>query len=200
MVFSSFLSKKGIAKSNPSVISAVVPDYDCGDKDLNFAIKPFLSNQVSAEHCLETILHQMAYLPKMQIKDNICIIECLKDILEGATWMTEWDGYKSGDYDPNNPDRWLGCIYSAYYDYSEQNNEQYDELKRIVNGREYTPLQALEMIKTHWDKIYGHQSAYEAMEFCLVTSEHHSNPSYISSNIRDMGYQLAPIYNKIKEK
>lgn len=195
--FIKFSANKENKKSSPTP-GAVVVDYQSGDKELNCQISAFLANKTSAEHCLEAILHHMAYYPQLQVQDNICILECLKDILDGATWMPEWNPNKSGDYDPDNPGRWLGCIASAYYDYNDGDNTKYEDLRAIIEKRDYTPLEALKMIEEHWDKIYKGQGCYEAIEFCLLTSENHSKPPYISSSIRDIGYKLGPVFNQIK--
>lgn len=200
MFLDKFLAKKGIVKSSPSVAPAVVTDYTAGDKNLDFAILPYLAGKTDYLDCLQTIIEQMAYHPGYQIEENKCIFDCLSDILESATWMTEWDPYKSGDYNPDRPGSWLGCIASSYYNYDGQNNDKYEEMKSMIEARDYTPAEALKMIQEHWDKLYKYQGGYEAIEFCLVCSENYTEPAYINSAIRDLGYKLGPIRNSLEKK
>lgn len=186
--------------SSKSVNPVKVNNYTSGDKNLDFVITPYLEGETDYQRCLQSIIQQMAYNPRLQIRENDCIFDCLFEVLEYATWMTEWDPYTSGDYNPEKPGIWLGCIASTYYKYDDPKNAKYIELKNKIEAREYTPTEALRMIREHWDKLYNSQAGYEAIEFCLVCSENHSAQSNINRAIRDLGYKLGVIRNSLEKK
>lgn len=75
-----------------------------------------------------------------------------------------------------------------------------DELKAIVDKGEFTPLEALLLIKDNWSLLYPYQSSYEAIEYCVAASENHTEPKYFDSAFRDYGYKMGELYRKAKEK
>lgn len=196
MLFNKFFSKKCKAEISHSRAPAVVFDYTTGDENMDFAIIPFLAGEYDYIRCLQAILNQMAYHPGQQIEANKCIIDCLAEVLEDATWMTEWNPYKSGDYRPERPSIGLSCLTQVHSpDWKKQ-----DEVREMLIRREYTPLEAIKMIEDKWNKLYKNQLAYEGLEYCLLCSENYIEPADIEIQIKDLGRILGPLYaeNKIR--
>lgn len=75
-----------------------------------------------------------------------------------------------------------------------------DEIKAIIEAENFTPKEALLLIKDNWNLLYPYQSTYEAIEYCIATSENHTEPKYFDSAFRDFGYQMGALYRKAKEK
>ena len=74
-----------------------------------------------------------------------------------------------------------------------------DELKAFIDKGEYTPLEALLLIKANWSLLYPYQSSYEAMEYCVRASKNHTQPKYFYSAFRDYGYKMGTLYRKVSE-
>lgn len=195
MLIDGLKAKINITKSNVIFEPAVVTNYSSGDRQLDFAIVSYLKGESNYNECLCRIIEQIACRPECQIKDNICIIDLLSDILDNATWMSQRDPYKSRDYDPEYPVRWLGCIAAAHHDYSGYNTTSYNDMKCMIERREYGPAEALKMIQQHWDQLCIRKSGYEALEYVLRCSDNYTEPVYINSAIRDIGYMLGPLWN-----
>ncbi len=75
-----------------------------------------------------------------------------------------------------------------------------DELKAIIEKGDFTPLEALLLIKDNWSHLYPYQSSYEAIEYCLMASENYTELKYFASAFRDFGYKMGELYKKAKEK
>lgn len=86
------------------------------------------------------------------------------------------------------------------YENKDQLASKKEELKAIIEKGEYTPLEALLLIKENWSLLYPYQSSYEAIEYCVCASENHTEPKYFDSAFRDYGYKMGTLYRKAKEK
>ena len=74
------------------------------------------------------------------------------------------------------------------------------EIQSIICGGEFTPKEALLLIKESWELLYLYQSTYEAIEYCIAASENHTVHKYFDSAFRDFGYKMGVLYRKAKEK
>lgn len=71
--------------------------------------------------------------------------------------------------------------------------------EKICSG-DFTPKEALLLVKDNWDLLYTYQSTYEAMEYCIAASENYATPKYFYSAFRDFGYKMGELYRQAKEK
>lgn len=86
------------------------------------------------------------------------------------------------------------------YENREELATKRDEVKAIIDAGNFTPKEALLLVKANWNLLYPYQSTYEAIEYCIASSENHTEPKYFDSAFRDFGYQLGTLYRKAKEK
>lgn len=73
-------------------------------------------------------------------------------------------------------------------------------LRTTIESGNFTPIEALHMLKDNWDLLYPYQSTYEAIEYCVAASENHSTPKYFDAAFRDFGHKMGSLYQKAKEK
>lgn len=72
------------------------------------------------------------------------------------------------------------------------------QLKSQINSGDFTPKEALMMVKDNWQYLYPYQSTYEAIEYCVAASENHAKPKYLDAALRDLGQNLSAIYQNEK--
>lgn len=232
-----FPQKRVLRKPRPGTIKN---NYSCADGTLEWHIKNYLNKQMTAGDCLQGFIEHMAYDDALHIKENEEIFPMVEDLLEGATWKTEWD-YGCENYNPSRPEPWLRCVHSIYgnklyyireaerlledsgkeitakniaettahwgtsiseEDYLSRDSLQTkaEYLRKKINSGDFTPKEALIMIKDNWELLYPYQSSYEAIEYCVAASENHAKPKYFDSAFRDFGYKMGELYRQAKEK
>lgn len=110
-ILSLFLTKKEKAKVVRT--NAVKYNYACEDANLEWNIRAYLNNLISVKECFQSFIEYMAYIDYLHVPENEAIFPLLEDFLEDATWKNKWTA-DCGDYRPDQPKRWLDCIYSVY--------------------------------------------------------------------------------------
>ncbi len=96
--------------------------------------------------------------------------------------------------------QWGNPISAEEYLHKEEIAEKADTLREKVESGNYTPKEALLMVKDNWNLLYPYQSTYEAIEYCVAASENHTTPKYFYSAFRDFGHKMGSLYQKAKEK
>ena len=59
---------------------------------------------------------------------------------------------------------------------------KYMSAKVYVESKDYTPVEALEMIESRWDVLYKKEIGYHALMYCLVTTYNHQD-MFIGINV-----------------
>ncbi len=73
-------------------------------------------------------------------------------------------------------------------------------LREKIESGNFTPKEALLMVKDNWELLYPYQSTYEAIEYCVAASENHTTPKYFYSAFRDFGHKMGKHYYNAIEK
>lgn len=92
------------------------------------------------------------------------------------------------------------AITKEMYEKKDSLIKKRDHLKNIVESKVLSPAEALNLIKENWNFLYNWQSAYEAIEFCIIASTNHTTMRYFDVALRNIGYTLGPLFKKAKEK
>ncbi len=95
---------------------------------------------------------------------------------------------------------WGMSVSEEEYLHKEDFVQKENQLRTIIESGDFTPYQALKMIKENWDYLYRYQSTYEAIEYCIAASENHTTSKYFDAAFRDLGHKLGTLYFKAKEK
>ena len=162
-------------------------NYLCDDKSLEGTIQHYLNGSFTAGECIRKLLWPAIRDKDFRIIENKEIFPLTADLLDVATWKTEWT-QDCCDYNPHHPEYRLNFL----------SNDEAFHAKIAV--RDYSPKEALLMIRERWDRIYHKQATYEAIEYCIAASENHSNLKYFGAAFRDYGRKMGSLYRELKEK
>lgn len=77
--------------------------------------------------------------------------------------------------------------------------EKEEETKAIVQSGNYTPYEALLLIKENWRVMYPNVDAYSAIDYCLICSKNVTIPAYFDSELRNIGLTLGNTFKNLKE-
>lgn len=95
---------------------------------------------------------------------------------------------------------WGIPVTEAEYLHKEELEAKEAQLREKICSGNFTPLEALLIVKENWDLLYTYQATYEALEYCIAASKDHATPEYFYSAFRDFGYKMGELYRKAKEK
>ena len=74
-----------------------------------------------------------------------------------------------------------------------------EEIKTFVNNGKYSPYEAFQLIKEHWNVLYANYNAYEAIDYCLTCSKNVTIPPYFEAELRNIGKILGETFNNLRE-
>ncbi len=223
------LKEKIAGNQKPNTIPLESIDYDTGNENLTYAIKFMLGNYHDEAECLESITHLMEPLDDYQIRENKVILPIIEDLLQEATWTKIWNCKKHNmeilyekfyymnmhiEQAKKFVEKWKpeditvlsmaqsddSAITQDIIDHPELIQEKYEKYKAIIEEDQYTPLDAIKMFEENWDYIYNRGVTYKALFYIINLSENHIITPCMRTDIKNLGYELGPIYEDIRIK
>ena len=220
--------KKIRGEKKPATIPIENIDYDCGNNNLNSAIKYYLGHHYDESECLEHLLHIMEPLDDYHIRENKEILPIIEDLLCEAEWKNTWQ-YKSHNMEvlyskfytmdrdinmaKNLMEQWkdphdytvLGiahgydsAITQEIIDNQPDLAIKHDKYKDIISSGDYTPLDAVKMFEENWDYIYNLGVTYKALFYMINLSQNHTITPCMNADIRSFGLKMRPTYEQVR--
>lgn len=60
-----------------------------------------------------------------------------------------------------------------FYEKKEDYRKLAENLKYIIDSKNYSPIDVFHLLKNNWDFLYYYKSAYTAIEYCILATENH---------------------------
>nr|WP_288662804.1 hypothetical protein [uncultured Anaerostipes sp.] len=64
-------------------------------------------------------------------------------------------------------------ITSDFYEKKECYRKLAENLKFIIESKNYSPIDVFHLLKNNWNFLYYYKSAYMAIEYCILTTKNH---------------------------